>query len=319
MISDLDIREKNILPPTIIVLLSTYNGEKYLKEQIESILQQTLADNIWIIVRDDGSSDDTLCILEMYRKREKLSYYQGKNIGSAKSFHELLRNSPQAEYYAFADQDDIWLPHKLENAIKAMKNKKGPLLYGTKKIVVDEKLQRLDNKDTTPQLDGPLNVFLHRNEISGCTICINNKLRLIYLQGKHITEGAYHDSWLVKLASLFGEIVFSEEAQILYRQHDNNVVGIQNSGKQLFFQRMKNFDFTLKKYRKRRFISDIAKDFLNNYEQILSLQNQHLLYSIAHIHSSWRCRVQLFLMPGFSPHPLYEYCIYKSYMLLGWY
>lgn len=303
----------------IVVLLSTYNGEEYLTELLESIRKQTIADKIFIYVRDDGSSDKTITILERYRSTGNLEYYQGKNIGSARSFYELLCRAPNADYYAFADQDDVWLPSKIENAILALKDIKGPAVYGTKKIVVDKNLKRLNKMDTEPQLAGPLNVFLHRNEIYGCTMCMNDALRTIYLENTEIPEDVYHDSWIVKLAAIFGTIIFSDNAQILYRQHGHNVVGIQNGGYELFWQRIKNFDITLRKYRQRNYDSRISRAFLDAYGDKIPQQNKELLYDIAYIHDSWKCRIRLFLKEGFSKNPFYEYLVYKIFMLLGWY
>ena len=96
----------------IQVLMSTYNGEKYLKEQIESILNQEKVE-VNILIRDDGSCDKTLKIIKELSKNPKISYYEGKNIGPAKSFMDLVNKSgDKFNYYAFADQDDIWMPNK---------------------------------------------------------------------------------------------------------------------------------------------------------------------------------------------------------------
>ena len=107
----------------VIVLMSTYNGEKYLRNQIESLLRQVDVE-IEILVRDDGSKDGTLGILEEYKNsREysgKLSYYVGPNVGPAKSFLDLIKHAPEAEYYALCDQDDTWLPDKLKIAVEAI-------------------------------------------------------------------------------------------------------------------------------------------------------------------------------------------------------
>lgn len=101
----------------ILVLMSTFNGEKFIREQIESILAQENV-NIKLLVRDDGSTDKTLDILNEYKNKGKLNYYIGKNLGPQLSFMHLLQNAPYCEYYAFADQDDVWLKDKLSTAIK---------------------------------------------------------------------------------------------------------------------------------------------------------------------------------------------------------
>ena len=99
----------------ICVLMSTYNGGKFLREQINSILNQVNA-NITLLIRDDGSSDNTLGILKEYEEQNKLTFYSGKNMGPAMSFIDLLFSAPEAEYYAFADQDDFHHPQEYHNS-----------------------------------------------------------------------------------------------------------------------------------------------------------------------------------------------------------
>ena len=107
--------------PFVSVLMSTYNGEKYIREQIESILNQKKV-KVHLLIRDDGSQDSTIEIVKEYaNKYPNVSVYAGKNIGIGNSFMELLRNAPEADYYAFADQDDVWLDGKLERAIELIK------------------------------------------------------------------------------------------------------------------------------------------------------------------------------------------------------
>lgn len=128
------------------VLLSTYNGEKYLKEQIESILKQKEVD-IHLLVRDDGSSDSTIKILEeISNKNKKITFYKGKNIGPARSFMELLKKSEEADYYSFADQDDIWEENKIISAINKLKNTNEPELYLSALGIVNEKLENIETK-----------------------------------------------------------------------------------------------------------------------------------------------------------------------------
>ncbi|HOV15546.1 MAG TPA: glycosyltransferase, partial [Spirochaetota bacterium] len=105
--------------PKINILMSTYNGEKYLKEQLDSLLNQTYK-NIKIYIRDDGSSDNTLNILKEYNKENKINLFVGENIGFVKSFFWLIKNSDNADYYSFSDQDDVWFPGKLEKAINLL-------------------------------------------------------------------------------------------------------------------------------------------------------------------------------------------------------
>ena len=113
----------------IYILLSTYNGEHYLNEQIESLVRQVDV-NYKILVRDDGSKDSTHVILNKWQQLGFLTWYRGENIGFAESFMDLVQKAPKADYYAFCDQDDIWLPNKLKAAVEKLELlKSGPQLY----------------------------------------------------------------------------------------------------------------------------------------------------------------------------------------------
>ena len=119
------------------VLMSTYNGQTYLKKQIESILEQTYP-NIELLVRDDGSSDHTIDILRDYEERyENIKVIYGKNIGVNGSFFYLLAQS-NSDYLAFSDQDDIWLPEKIQNAVEKLDYYTVPALYAGNKILIDQ-------------------------------------------------------------------------------------------------------------------------------------------------------------------------------------
>ena len=123
----------------ILVLMSTYNGEKYLKEQIDSILAQKNVE-VTIRVRDDGSTDGTIRILEEYQKCGKLNWYSSTNMGPAKSFLDLVYNAPlKYDYYAFCDQDDYWKEDKLYKAIERLEHfDDKPALYHCELEIVDE-------------------------------------------------------------------------------------------------------------------------------------------------------------------------------------
>ena len=213
----------------IVVLLSTYNGEKYLREQIDSILNQTGSKDISIFVRDDGSTDNTVNILQEYRNKGLLNFYCGKNIGFVRSFFDLLFNAPNADFYAFADQDDYWLPNKIEFGISKIKNFNKPALFCHKKKIVDEKLNYIGFDDISPKKDILYN-FLFHNAVSGCTILFNKKLydKLI-LYSKLIetckNKFLFHDELIYKTALFLGEVIYSKEELMLYRQHFDNCIG----------------------------------------------------------------------------------------------
>jgi len=114
-----------------IVLMSTYNGMPHLQEQVDSIFNQVYDGEIEIFVRDDGSKDDTMSFLEKYPKTELRRIYvqQGENIGPQKSFLKLIKNAGTADYYFFADQDDVWLPNKIERGVSSLRDAKNATVY----------------------------------------------------------------------------------------------------------------------------------------------------------------------------------------------
>lgn len=302
--------------PRIIVLLSTWNGEKYLRKQLDSLLAQTVIDQIQILVRDDGSSDGTIGILKEYEKTGKLRFYQGKNLGSTQSFFQLLIDAPEADFYAFSDQDDYWLPEKVEKAVKGIEGIKGPALFCSRKIIVDQDLRRLNREDVDPSTT-IMDNFIRSNRAFGCTMLMNRELRKIFLRYRPQVV-PFHDSWLFKLALFFGKIVYSKESYILYRQHGNNVTGAQEYGFRLFLHRIKNFDPTFVRYRNRQGARIYAEEMLKGYRDCLSSDDRKVLGNIVNVKNSFKSRIQLLGVSGLTKHPLYDYIAQKCFILLGW-
>lgn len=210
----------------ILVLMSTYNGERYLRQQIDSILgQRDVA--VGLLVRDDGSTDRTLAILDEYKAKGLLDYYQGENLKPARSFMHLLQNAPTSDYYAFADQDDVWLPEKLSVAVNNLKEHENePALYFCQTQLVDKDLNKMDNVTINPLLTfGETLIYKY---VSGCTMIFNNKLRNVIglKQPQYIHM---HDAWIYLIAQAVSAYVyFDPTPYILYRQHSNNVLGLDN-------------------------------------------------------------------------------------------
>lgn len=219
----------------IDILLSTYNGERFIKEQIDSILSQTFTD--WrLIIRDDFSKDNTPLIIKEYSEKypEKISILTSeKNLGCKSSFETLLRESKN-DYVMFSDQDDIWLPDKVKEAyqmmIEAERDNKGKaIICCTDLIVVNEKLEVLkksywDYARIRPSLLKTYNMLSVNNYVTGCTMIINKKARDISLPfGKN---ALLHDSYIaLKVKAEGGLILHSSKSNIYYRQHGYNEVG----------------------------------------------------------------------------------------------
>lgn len=238
----------------IVVLMSTYNGEKYLEEQIESIINQTIKAKI--IVRDDGSKDKTQMILDKYKKRGYLEWYQGKNIGFMRSFLTLIKKAPVAEYYAFADQDDYWEKNKLEEAIKKLEKEKKACLYCSNLALVDENLNKIPYNYNNKKVNISFESILWRNISAGCTMVFNNNLRK-YIDMYEPKNIKYHDWWICLLAISLGKVIYDKNSYIKYRQHSSNVIGCKNNIK-------RNYSWL-----KSKFKNDINWNFGRPYQQEL--------------------------------------------------
>lgn len=228
----------------VAVLLSAYNGEKFIREQINSLLAQEGVD-VTICVRDDGSSDSTTQILQEYADKGQIQLEVGKNVGFVLSFRELVANAPKSDYYAFCDQDDVWLPHKLKNAVDALEQEDNsiPLLYYTSLTVVNEKLEQIVDKSCGYIDETDPNVFqnaLLNTGANGCTEVFNNATREAFLRvPKHCIIG--HDYSVNTIASGLGKVIFSRDSQILYRQHANNAFGYFSGGIKILWRSLKAF------------------------------------------------------------------------------
>lgn len=235
----------------IKILMSTYNGEKYLEEQLDSIFSQS-EKNFELIIRDDGSTDNTKNILEKYSKKYfgKISIIYGENKGAKESFFELINNVElNSEYYSFADQDDVWLKFKIERAIQKIEDKINEeyksIVYCSNFMFVNEKLDylRVGHKNIE-NYDLSLRNSILQSMMLGCTIVFSKEF-LIHLRKKEIENKKIimHDCWCYLIASKFSKIIYDSKVTMLYRQHGRNVSANQLS----FFQRLKNMKRRLDK------------------------------------------------------------------------
>lgn len=218
--------------------MAVYNGDKYLAQQIDSILAQTFTE--WkLIICDDNSSDKSFDIIEKYRNMypNKITAYRNNvSSGSAQAnFMSMLKYS-ETEYTMFSDQDDIWLPNKLDLTIAKMhqmETKYGniPLLVHTDMTVVDSELQELSHSFMKYSGLNPrkrdFNHLLVQNNISGCTMMINRAV-LNLVNGVPPTNMIMHDWWIGLTASAFGKVDYIEKSTSLYRQHKNNELGAKH-------------------------------------------------------------------------------------------
>jgi len=212
----------------IAILMSSYNGENYIEEQIESILAQQCDCAIDLHVRDDGSTDKTKQILQRYADAGKLRWYTGENLKPARSFIDLVTACPGYDYYAFADQDDYWYPDKLQSCISRLADKTGPAMAFSNAKLVDGQRNPLGRNvyKKTPNCD--FYSVLCGGGILGCTIAFNEQLAALLREYNKPEKLIMHDSYLAILCTLFdGQISYDPAPSMDYRQHGNNVVGTQ--------------------------------------------------------------------------------------------
>lgn len=223
--------------PAVAVLLSTYNGARHLSEQLDSLREQRGV-RVLVHARDDGSQDATPAILCSYQANlpDFALMSGGSNLGVAASFFELLRTAPEeADYFAFCDQDDVWLPDKLARATKALENCEGPALYCSAATLTADDLSPLGR--SLVNAGWGFNHLLFENFAIGCTIVLNREARALIVERLPGRGVVVHDWWCALVVAAFGRIVFDSEPGLLYRQHGANVVGMRPG---LFVQRVQH-------------------------------------------------------------------------------
>ena len=219
------------------ILLSTYNGEQFLAEQIQSIQKQTFQD--WtLLIRDDGSMDKTREIIAAFVAQDSrirwINEADSSNLGVIKSFHRLVEHE-EADYYFFSDQDDVWLPHKLERSLAEAQKYSAdmPLMVYMDLTVVNQELQILSEsmiRSQSGHANTELIEELTENTVTGGVAMVNHALVQLWHQTEDILM---HDWYLALLATAFGKLVYIDQPGELYRQHDNNVLGARTWSKRM--------------------------------------------------------------------------------------
>lgn len=226
------------------VLLATYNGEKYLEEQIESILNQTYK-NIQLIISDDCSTDGTRDILKKYEQDERVKiFYQEKNLGYIKNFEFLLKNV-ESNLYMLSDQDDIWKKEKIDKSVEKLEKENLDLVFGDLEVVDGNLNTIYESFDKYMKLDRKINKCIGNyklqylyNCMTGCTILSKKELldKILPLPTK--SKYMVHDYWIGLMVALNGKVGYIKEPLIRYRQHGNNQIG---TGKETYkYKKLEN-------------------------------------------------------------------------------
>ena len=241
----------------IDILLPTYNGAIYIRQQLDSIISQTYSE--WqVIVRDDGSSDNTIEIVKEYISKYPLKFSLIEdNLGNqgVSGNIDILMHKSAADYFMFCDQDDIWETNKIETCMQAMikleiENPAKPILVCSDACCID------DNKiicksffesqkfiDTTDSLYK----MLALNIVQGSTALMNHYVREVV---SFIPKDCLHDAWVACIVKYYGVVLYLHQPLLRYRQHQNNVVGALNLGPRYFFAKIRNIYNLVKRYKK---------------------------------------------------------------------
>lgn len=270
---------------TVCVLMSVFNGEKYLKEQIESILNQEDV-HIILLARDDGSTDSSINILDEYRDR--IHILKGENVGIIKSFSSLVEEglNIKCDYYAFSDQDDVWKKSKLINAVKKLEqfNDNLPSLYFSNLEYTDENLKSKGFVyNSKPNLT--IESSLVWNYAYGCTEVFNRKSAELFCKGLG-KRMWMHDYWLYLIGVHIGNYYYDEVSYILYRQHEFNRVGFRVPIAKKIRNKIKSLTNLNETPR-----IDMAEDFFSTYVNLLSEQNKKIIRDF--IQSKYNFRMRL--------------------------
>lgn len=268
--------------PAIAILMSTYNGEKYLRSQLDSIVTQSYKN--WILyVRDDGSSDSSLSILNTYAAKYPKIQIVNDNTrrGCLNSFMWLLEHI-HSEYYMFCDQDDVWLDNKIEMTLNAILkcDNNVPTVVCTDLIVVDESLNEISPSmwnymKLRPRLLSKIKYLVSCNLFTGCTMLFNEKAKSVaFPVGKH---AILHDAWVgLSVVANNGVVRCIEEPSILYRQH-NNVCGAHKVDSSLAYYKSKILSIPII-YRRYKSQYKMVNDILSGYSIV-----RFILYRIIYL------------------------------------
>ena len=273
------------------ILLATYNGEKYLKQQLDSLLSQTFSE-YRILIRDDGSTDATISILEEYKKiySDKIILVNdSEKCGSATSNFMQLAKVATADYIMYCDQVDVWFPEKIERTMNKMRElekrygKEMPILVFATYQSVNSELKVIGDSERGSQIEKKntdLNTLIVQNCVTGCLMMVNRALN--EKMGDYHKDILMHDWWAALIASSMGIICHIPDILMFYRQHDNNVVGSVNV-KSFKYRINKICDKNTKKmvYRYR----DQMQLFYSRYNRYLNAEKEQIVSNFISIYS----------------------------------
>ena len=297
----------------VLVLMSTYNGELYLRKQLDSILHQEKV-RVHLLVRDDGSTDHTCDILREYAgKYPNLEWQTSENVGFVRSFSILAEKALSypvpVDFYAFSDQDDIWMPNKLKTACCSLEDDDPgtPLLFSSNSLFVDDNMTVLGSfhKDTPHYTKQ--NVMIYPTE-QGCSMVFNRSTLELY--NSHPPVNAWHDRWVCLICNFMGKSVYCQTPLFYYRIHGGNMLG----KKQKFWDRIVDdakFFFTSDAKN-----SQMVEEFHRAFQSRLSEEDLGILNVFLHYKDSFRNKWKIVMSSEYQRASSWQERVRKAVLLL---
>jgi len=268
----------------VLVLMSSYNGEKYIQEQLDSLYSQKGVE-VNVLVRDDGSTDNTQNILEENSRNYNIKWYKGEHIGIQSSFFDLMKKGSKLNYlyYAFCDQDDTWDDDKLKVAIACIGNTEKPSLYYSGQRLVNEKLQFIESHILNKKRSLKTRFVL--SDFAGCTGVFNKSLinEIVNFEPDYMIM---HDTWILRVCiAIGGNVIVDPSARINYRQHKNNELGLKHN----FLSTIKQINQYINTYQ----VEKVTKELIRGYDSKIIPEYKEICTWICNYRSNRNYKIKL--------------------------
>jgi glycosyltransferase involved in cell wall biosynthesis len=290
----------------VVVLLSTFNGEKFIKSQLISLVNQINV-NTEIFIRDDGSTDNTIKIIESFMVRYKNIYLtKGSNLGPSLSFMELVRLSPPSDLYSFSDQDDIWHQNKLYEASLKLENELTPALYFANELYIDSNDILLGKSDKNRIYKFPESLI--KSNVIGCSIVFNSLFMDIIKQHYPINI-VMHDSYIFRLASVLDvKMILDSNYYLRYRLHKHNYFGYSLSSYRKF----------LSIFKKITVLKD-SRELVLGYKNLIKPNKLYLIEIFLNYRINFGYKFKLLLLVNSFNLPLHQKLLFLLNVLFNRY
>ncbi len=272
----------------VLVLMSTFNGERYLDMQLESIFSQKTNADISLVVRDDGSNDSTLDILARWAERVPIDIMEsGRNVGPAASFWELLTDANDADYYALSDQDDIWDNNKIQTALDEIGNDSSPVLWTSNCRIIDENSVIVKNQlSITPPILTVITQVIC-GSAQGCSMVLN-RAAVETIRAYNPSCDPMHDLVIMEYMLVIGKVIYHRFPVFSYRIHQNNVIAKQDVS---FLSRVLNFKRWLKD--RKYSYSNLAAEMLKDLSDLMDAETISYLTDLTRCRYSCKARLSI--------------------------